>query len=335
MASTGQKWAIGCGIGCLLVVIILGGVGTCGYFGLRELKESAEELEVQQDELRDRFGSLDTFTPAADGTIAPAALETFLTVRDSLLARSEDMAAIIATLDGEAGKLEKIRAGMKLIPHLVQYIGLRAAVLLEQDMHPGQYTYIYALAYYSWLGHDPGDGPDFQLDSDDDNNGIRWSDDSHGDDAHADRARRARRALNDLMLGWLGSQLEAETTAGREESEWAANLRAELDALRADPERLAWESALPEPLERSLTPYREALDHRYAELLNALEVSLLSDDCPTSRSPDHPAGAPLSPGAVELRAPPRRPSARTAPSLTAGALPGARRSGSISPAPGI
>ena len=28
MASTGKKWAIGCGSGCLLVLIILGGLGT-------------------------------------------------------------------------------------------------------------------------------------------------------------------------------------------------------------------------------------------------------------------------------------------------------------------
>ena len=35
----------------------------------------------------------------------------------------------------------------------------RNQALLDKGMGIGEYTYIYILAYYSWLGHSPDDGP--------------------------------------------------------------------------------------------------------------------------------------------------------------------------------
>ena len=69
MASTGKKWAIGCGIGCGLMLIAAGGVGTCGYFAVRELKEHGEQIEQVSDQVKARWGEVDDYTPPAGGAI--------------------------------------------------------------------------------------------------------------------------------------------------------------------------------------------------------------------------------------------------------------------------
>ena len=42
--------------------------------------------------------------------------------------------------------------------------------LLEVGMGPGEYMYVYSVAYYSWLGKSPADGPSFTLVGDDGDN---------------------------------------------------------------------------------------------------------------------------------------------------------------------
>ncbi len=278
MASTGKKWAIGCGGGCLLMVIILGGIAAGGYVGIKNITERADDLEVHLDELDDRFGSLDTWTPPVDGTVDQATIQIFLAAREDLRVQSIDLALVLETLEGDANALDKIRAGLKLVPSLLEFVGQRAAVLLKHDLHPGEYTYLYALAYYSWLGHDPGDGPGFSMDGDDENeSGFRWQVQDGDHDVHVDRGRRARRALNDLMITWLRSQRDALDTAGADAA-WAEALDGELARLQGDPERIAWEDGLPEQLEMSLAPYRDAIEDGYSELLNGLEVAVVTDD---------------------------------------------------------
>jgi len=279
MASTGKKWAIGCGNGCLLLLII-GGVITGGVvLGVKDIAKRAEVVEVHLDELDDRFGDLDTWSPPADGTLDAATVQIFLVAREGIGARGAELAALIETLEGEGRTMDKIKAGVKLIPTLLEFVGQRAAVLLEHDQHPGEHTFIYAVSYFSWLGHDPGDGPNFRLDgNEDEDKSFHWQTSNSDHDVKVDRERTARRALNDLFLTWLGSQQEALAAAGAADSEWAATLERELDALRGDPERIAWEDGLPEPLAASLSPYRSQFEAAYSELLNGLEVSILEDN---------------------------------------------------------
>ena len=279
MASTGQKWAVGCGIGCLLLVVILGGIGTCTYVGIKRIEQSAEGLEAQIDALDERYGPAKTYVPEPDGVIAAETIEDFLDVRADMRERGADMVMTLAALD-DGNALEKARAVMRLIPGILEFVGQHAAALLEKDLNPGEYTYLYAVVYYAWLGHDPGDGPDFQLDDNGKNSekGFRWRTDSGGHEVRTDRARKARRVLNDLMLSWLGNQQDALAAANDVDSEWAETLATELARLRGDPERIAWEEGLPEPLASSLAPYRDALEDTYSELLNGLEVALLDED---------------------------------------------------------
>jgi len=45
MAGAGKKWLIGCGIGCGFFVLIMGGIGTVGYFGVKKFADRAERIE--------------------------------------------------------------------------------------------------------------------------------------------------------------------------------------------------------------------------------------------------------------------------------------------------
>lgn len=281
MASTGKKWAIGCGSGCLLVLLVFGGIGTCGYLGVKQVVDRADDLEASLDELRDRFGPAESYVPAADGAITAAQLNTFLSAREDLVLRAAPLADILSTLDGKGPSLAKIKAGVKLIPSLLEYVGRRGAVLLEHDVHPGEYAYLYSLVYFVWLEHDPGDGPGFRIsgnDNDNDDENIRWNiNKSNGDEVRRDRAHSARRDLNALLEKILTNQREALARSGESDSAWAAALDAELAALDDDRNRIAWQDGLPEQMLGALAPYRDRLAAAYSAPLNGMEMSLLDD----------------------------------------------------------
>jgi hypothetical protein len=281
MASTGMKVATGCGIGCLLLIIILGGIGTCAYVGIRDLKGDADQIAASQQALTARFGAPESYTPDADGRIAPDRIEAFLAARHDLADRSSELHEILVVLDGgEARAWTKVRSVMRLIPMMVAHVGTRNDVLLSHDIGLGEYTYLYALSSYVLLGHDPADGPDFRISGSDGGEGsVRWNfgDEDHGD-VRADRDRRARRYLNRMLSQVLANQEAALAAAGTGSDDWAAQLAAESRALREDPERLPWQDGLPGPVANSLAPYREELAAAYDPLLNALEVALIDHD---------------------------------------------------------
>jgi hypothetical protein len=281
MASTGQKWAVGCGIGCLVILIALGGVGTCAFFGVKQMVGEAEKLEVHLDELRDRFGEPDSFVPEPGPAISPVQVDAFLTVRDGVRSRGADLREHLHVLEHVANPVAKLKSGMAIVPAMIQFVGHRAAVLVEQGMHPGEYAHLYALVYFAWLGHDPGDGPNFRISGDDDDQGFRWSGGEGGSDIREDRAYEARRNLNRLQRAILANQLEAQQQQPDADPAWTAALEAEIAALGDDRRRLAWEDGLPEEMAASLAPFRDELSASYDELLNAMETAVLEDDGPS------------------------------------------------------
>jgi hypothetical protein len=282
MASTGQKIATGCGIGCLLLVIIVGGVGTCSYLGVRKVVDEAESLEVVYDELTARHGAPEDYTPPADGRIQPYRLELFLAIRDSVIADGDEVDQILRTLDGAdgspGGPIAKVRAGMKFVPATLRFMAGHSGILLRQGMGLGEYMYLYAVGYYAWLGHDPGAGPDFQLNSDegDENASVRFSMDSDGDDPRADRARQVRETLNHVLRSVLANQL-AEAESADVDPAWRDRLAAEVEAMREDWQRLPWEDGLPASVAESLAPYREQFEATWSPYLNALELGAIRD----------------------------------------------------------
>jgi hypothetical protein len=283
MAGTGTKWAIGCGIGCGLVLIILGGAGTCSYFAVKRVQEKAEGLDEGFAELRDTFGEPAEFVPAPDGTIDPSRLTVFLAVRDGMAPTRTEVSDMLTTLDEGGNWIGKAQAGFKLIPALMGFIADRNRVLLEEGMGVGEYQHIYALAYYVLLRKDPADGPSFVLtdDNDDEDSNVRMNWGSSGDeeDIRENRARMVRGHVHDLQLAILENQLQAFTAtlpAGTDPSDdpWGSQLSAEVEAMQAESLRFAWEDGLPEPLGVSLEPYRARLEASYDPMTAIIEVGL-------------------------------------------------------------
>jgi len=285
MAGSGKKWLTGCGIGCGLMILIAGGIGTCGYFGVKNIAERAEGLDEGYESLQDAYGRPGEFVPTADGAIPADRMETFLAVRDDLAVTRDDLAGILTELDsdtgGPGGVIAKIRGGMSLIPRLFDFINDRNEVLLDRGMGLGEYVHIYTVAYYAWLDKEPADGPSFTIsgNDDEDEGAVRWSFDDEDDDGDVRdrRDERIRKYLHGLQRKMVGNQITSAEVAVVDAA-WVDALREEAAAMDRHPRRLLWSDGLPPQLEESLMPYRERLEATYSPVVNAVEVGLVEND---------------------------------------------------------
>ncbi len=226
---------------------------------------SAEASKV----LDERFGKPAAFTPPGDGAIAPARVEAFLAVRD---ATGPARAAIVEIFSKfptreEAEAFEKkpfteklltgmgiARTGMSLPTTLADFFKMRDEAMLAQEMGMGEYSYIYTLAYQSWLGHSPDDGPPF----DDDEGGapmqpgVQW------------------RIQGDLvaMLENQAASLPPDTPQA-----WRDRLAAEIGAMKEDRSRTLWQDGLPDALAGSLEPYRTRIEGTYTPSTHPFELA--------------------------------------------------------------
>jgi hypothetical protein len=267
------------------MILIAGGVGTCGYLGIKNVTERAETLEEGFETLRADYGRPGEFVPAADGTIPAGRMELFLAIREDMAASRDDLAEVLNTLDGDAegggGVIAKIRGGLTFIPRLFDFVDDRNAVLIERGMGLGEYVHIYTLAYYAWLDEDPADGPSFQISGDDEDEDatVRWGINQEDDPDNARDARdeRIRRYLHGLQRQMVGNQLTVAETADVDPA-WVTILREEAGLMDSHPRRLLWSDGLPPQLETSLAPYRERLEASYSPMVNAVEMGLVESD---------------------------------------------------------
>jgi len=290
MAGAGKKWLIGCGIGCGFFVLVMGGVGTVGYFGVKKFADRAERIEGTFDRMDAEYGQPSDFVPEIDGRIPADRIEIFLAVRDDMGEVQQEVSGLFRTLDGEgeSGVIDKIKAGMKFIPSLLIFIEERNNIMLNHGMGVGEYQYIYSLAYYGLLGKDPTDGPGFTVASDDDNredNNWHWdinTGDSDEDDVRENREREVRRSVNRVQSQVIQNQLEALDAAGSVASLdydiWRAELAAEAAAMDRESLRMLWEEGLPAQIRDSLEPYRVRLDETYDDMTSILEMGLVEHD---------------------------------------------------------
>lgn len=290
---------IGCGIGCGVLVLVFLVIGGGGFFFVKQMIDKVERIDTATDAVTERYGRIVDYRPAADGTIAPARVEAFLAVRDRMAAERDEMNDRLGKLaDAESGRLRKrpgevfqaIRAGVGLIPQIMDYLTARNEALLAEEVPLGEYLYLYTLVYYIDLDRSPADGPPFTLTGDDEKQPGRsqrrwdWSDDE-ADDLENDsddeqeyrireqRNQRIRRQLNDSLLPMLGHQLEdLATGGGAVDVRWQQDLRMEIAAIRDAPLLLPWEDGLPAQTAASLEPFQERLAASYSELCNPLEV---------------------------------------------------------------
>ncbi|MBK7189167.1 MAG: hypothetical protein IPH86_10915 [bacterium] len=178
MAGTAKQWLIGCGIGCGLMVVLGLGLGAAGWYGVRHVAKRAETLEAASDSLATKFGPPEAWAPPLDGGLDPARIEAFLEARRLMAPERERTANNLAVLDGSKGSSvpAKIAAGVDFVPRLLGFIEERDRALLQVDMGPGEYMYLYSVAYFGLLAKDPGDGPGFHLAGDGaEDRGHSWS----------------------------------------------------------------------------------------------------------------------------------------------------------------
>jgi hypothetical protein len=287
--GAGRNWLLGCGIGCGVVLLIVVLVAGGSFYFLRDAFRGFQQMEETQSTLVAQHGQIADFKPRPDGRVDAARITAFLAVRDTTTASRTSLAHALGKEGpsspdekprGFAKFLKGIKAGVGFTGALADYLHERSAALLAQKMGLGEYLYTYALAYYSWLGKDPGAGPsesnlDLDLDHKRREGGVVWGD-QHGDWSKPEiRRQRLRVTVHDYLLPMLEGQLAAADTLG--DKAWRDDLTAEVGKLRADPGRLPWQDGLPAPLRESLEPYRAQFEAQWSAEANLLEILTLED----------------------------------------------------------
>lgn len=285
--SSTQKWLIGCGIGCGVIVVILIALGIGGFLFVKNIVHEFQDMETLEDALIKQHGKMKEFCPEPDGSIPAERIETFLSVRSVFAPIREEIETSFTKLSerngtreidlarpkpGPGNVLYMIRLGVGIIPQIAGFFKSRNQALLDNGMGLGEYYYIYVVAYYSWLGKSPEDGPPFKLVDRDEEDDI-WDEDE--EELLEMRRDRILRRMHRLILPMLQNQLERLSAGNmtRVSDKWQETLEAEIKAMEADRYRLPWQDGLPEVLEISLSPFRERLEASYSKMTNALEVA--------------------------------------------------------------
>lgn len=281
MATT-KQWLAGCGIGCLVLALIIIGLGTGSVFYIKNQVESVQAWSEENDRLLSRLDEVEDYTPAPDGTVESDRLELFLDIHDGLSAERAEFNDRMSVFPraGERntksfGNVIKVLKGLKpLVDAFGAYQVSRNESLLERDMEPGEYYYIHTLAYHSWLGNSPDDGPWTVYDMDDDGGGanINIDDEEFGQDATLETYNRTLRAL-------LRNQRAALPPVGTddEQDEMRRRLDDEIEKLDDDWERTVWADGLPAVTAACLEPYRDRFEDSYDPVTSVFDLWIASD----------------------------------------------------------
>jgi len=284
-SSTTKKWLIGCGIGCGALVIIIAILIASGFFFFKNIVDEFKDTEALMDTLTERYGRIKDFCPNPDGTISSYRIEAFLDAREAFSSIREKIARTFATLSEEEEAIEiertkprnvltMIRLGFGVVPQIAEFIKSRNQALLDFEMGIGEYYYIYVIAFYSWLGKPPEDGPEFQIRGPDEDRGpFRYWD---REDFEGNRREWMLRGIHRMILPMLRNQLDKleEREAAVLPEEWRQTLAAEVKAMETDRERLPWQDGVPPAIEESLRPYKSRLEASYLSMTNPLELMI-------------------------------------------------------------
>jgi hypothetical protein len=271
MAHSSTSWRKGCGTGCA-ITLGLGIVILIGIYAV--IKGSGERTIATRKALAQTYASPAEFTPALDGSIPTEHIRRFLDVRWQLIPYCEDLTRDTVDIQ-RMGRYEEsedepplkpfvtdvghaLRGVFGLARRLNTYLITRNRALMAAEMGLGEYTWIYVLAYYSWLGHRP---EKFVIDE------------TEYPRVFNDRVRgqikeMIRRHVGDLEAGLAeaGSRRNSSRSDAKRErrsEESLSRWRAELAALETDPARMPFAGGLPQEIASSLEPFRPELEELY------------------------------------------------------------------------
>ncbi len=278
MDTTSQKWLLGCGAGCAVVLVLIVVFVAGAFMLVRDRIRPLQNASASRKEIVAEYGSADSYVPPPDGAISRERMEVFLSVRESLKDAQDSMDKSLNSVDfGRMTKkkqsfgevLQTLSDVSNLIIPIGEYADRRNRVLLDKHMGLGEYAYIYSIAYHSWLGHSPDEGPPIfgKL-------ARRKEDHFQGPNASFS-PELVRWKYRQLMMRFLENQLGGVKDAGGEN--WHNTLKRELDRLERGADRVAWQDNLPLPIEQCLEPYRSRLESTYRTASNCFELLTLDE----------------------------------------------------------
>jgi hypothetical protein len=294
-----SKWTLGCGVGCAAAVALVVLLGFSGILFVRSTISEFDEAIAARQRLEERFGPAETYVPPSGGRPSADRLEVFLAVRQDMAPAREAVIRSFSALENEKRAREKrpwlrrlgdglrmTRTGFGLGVELADFYTARNEALLREGMSLGEYTYLYGLIYYAWLGKLPGEellGPQSE--------GAVGAAESpeRGDEEKAratvrvvwlEQQRRLAHRLQILLRNqWSaltatdGPGGVSDTTAGSAAAAWRRDLAAELAACDADQQRMPWQDGPPPRVTEGLAPYRERLAAAYSPRTDPFELS--------------------------------------------------------------
>jgi hypothetical protein len=273
MTKTSHKWLIGCGAGCGLVVVVVAALIAGAALYIRDKFHVVREAGDSRKQLVSAYGEAEAFVPPGDGAITPERMAAFLSVRYSLEDAQARVDAAFADFPTELLKrrrqsfgtaLEMLRGVSALITPIGEYVNRRNRALLDKRMGLGEYAYIYSVAYYSWLGHSPEDGPRVLSEAGEpERDRLLSADSTFGPD-------NLRRYYRRLTLRLLENQ--AANLRGDERAKWGPALKEEIDRIERNLGTIAWQDNVPLQIDRSLEPYRSRLEATYHSSTNCFEL---------------------------------------------------------------
>ncbi|MFW6124254.1 MAG: hypothetical protein ACOC5G_03450 [Acidobacteriota bacterium] len=278
--SPTKKWLLGCGIGCGAVIIIGIILIVGGVVFVKNMVNRFEESEDILKELTEKFGRIEEYCPSPSGFIESDRIEAFLKTRELMQPEVKELEQTFDILSADEGQkkiekkestgvLKKIRTGVGLIPKIAEFLKKRNQALLDVEMGMGEYYYIYAVAYYSWLKKPVTDEVLFFINEENEFDYREWGD----EESKEIRRDLAVRHLNKMFLPILKNQYEKLIKIPDNETHenWRNTLKKEIEAMEADRYRYAWQDGLPEVIESSLEPFKERLELTYSFLINSIE----------------------------------------------------------------
>lgn len=273
MNSTTSKVLTGCGIGCLVLIVLAVGMSYMGYRWVRDTTEAVEEAGRIERELEDQFGPVHAFTPPTEPGVPEDRMEVFLAVREALTEQRDQLASAVTGLasagegGGVASGFRTARAGMSLAPLTLGFANARNRALLDAGMGIGEYTWIYWQTYFAWLGHPADESQLHEI--------MKERSSEHGSvqihmDGGMEPERITWRLRRDIRA--MLKNLEQELEADPDRTGLLEAVTAELAELDADPARVPWQDGLPESFAVGLEPYRQRLEATYSGATNPFEL---------------------------------------------------------------
>ena len=252
-----KKFMIGCGIvvGVILLISIVS-----SWIFIRSLKNQLPEMDAlhkQQEQLVQRYGKLDDYTPPLDGRVASDRMELYLSIRES---QPSDTSLFVDALDEvsqqdkalhEAKGIEKLKEGLRMARSGVgvarvamTYLGTRDSLLLARDMSPGEYLYLTVVGAVCDLQWTPPR--------------CRTGDDESKAETDFVKPDKVRGTYGEIYRRQLENalrDLRGRESLSEDEQAWMQALDDALEHGRIGDDRLPFEGDLPAPLKESLEPY--------------------------------------------------------------------------------